>query len=199
MVSDGNGTKGEVLLERDEALYQRMLSGDRQALAALAERYYAPLLAFLIRITGQAQTAEDLVQESFIRMLKYHGPAPLAFRPWAYRIAHNLARDYFRSAGIRREVATEINEKLEEDLLEEPQDAERLAIQAEYRSQVAALLQRLPTHQREVLVLRFYHDLPLEEIADITSAPIGTVKSRLFHGLRRARQLLELDEVKQNE
>ena len=69
----------------------------------------------------------------------------------------------------------------------------------EYRSQVAALLLRLPTHQREVLVLRFYHDLLLEEIAVITGAPVGTVKSRLFHGLRRARQLLELDEVEQNE
>lgn len=186
-------------MERDETLYQRMLSGDRQALATLAERYYAPLMAFLIRVIGQAQTAEDLVQESFVRMLKYHGPAPLTFRPWAYRIAHNLARDHFRSAAARREVATDLDEELEEVLLEEPQDGERMAIQAEYRSQVAALLLRLPTHQREVLVLRFYHDLPLEEIAVITGAPVGTVKSRLFHGLRRARQLLELDEVEQNE
>jgi len=186
-------------LERDEALYHRVLSGDRQALADLVERYYAPLLAFLTRLTGQPQIAEDLVQESFIRMLKYHGSAPLSFRPWAYRIAHNLARDHFRSSKVRREIASDLDEALEDDPVGETQDAERIAIQADNRAQVAALLQRLPAHQREVLVLRFYHDLPLEEIAEITGAPLGTVKSRLFHGLLRARQVLELDEVKQNE
>jgi len=199
MVSWANGARGEAPLERDEALYQRVLSGDSQALASLAERYYTPLLAFLTRMTGQRQTAEDLVQETFIRMIKYHGPAPLNFRPWIYRIANNLARDHFRSSIVRREVAPDLDEATEEGLLDETQDAERMAIQAEYHSQVAALLQRLPSTQREVLVLRFYHDLSLEEIGEITDAPIGTVKSRLFHGLRHARQLLELDEVKQNE
>lgn len=183
-------------MEWDEALYHHVLSGDRQALADLAERYYAPLLAFLTRLTGQPQIAEDLVQESFIRMLQYRGPAPSTFRPWAYRIAHNLANDHFRSSKVRREIASDL---IEDDPPEEPYDAERMAIQADNRAQVAALLQRLPAHQREVLVLRFYHDLSLEEIAEITGAPLGTVKSRLFHGLRRARQGLELDEVKQNE
>jgi RNA polymerase sigma-70 factor (ECF subfamily) len=186
-------------LEQDEALYLRVLSGDRQALALLAERYYAPLLAFLTRVTGQVQTAEDLVQECFIRMLKYRGPAPSTFRPWAFRIAHNLARDGFRSAANRREIASNVDEAVEEVAPREAQAAEQLAIQADDRAQVAALLQRLPVNQREVLVLRFYHDLPLVEIAEITGVPLGTVKSRLFHSLRRSRQLLELDEVKQNE
>jgi RNA polymerase sigma-70 factor (ECF subfamily) len=186
-------------LESDEALYQRVVAGDQQALAALVEHYYKPLLAFLIRLTGNVQTAEDLVQESFIRMLKYRGAAPSSFRPWAYRIVHNLALDYFRSVSSHLEVASDLDQESERSLLAEPQDTERLVIQADHRAQVVWLLQQLPALQREVLVLRFYHDLSLEEIAQITDVPIGTVKSRLFRGLLQARLLLEQEEVKENE
>jgi RNA polymerase sigma-70 factor (ECF subfamily) len=65
--------------------------------------------------------------------------------------------------------------------------------------QVIALLQCLPARQREVIVLRFYQEFSLEEISTITGAPLGTVKSRLFHGLRRARMILEQEEVNQDE
>lgn len=183
-------------MERDEQLYARALEGNRAALAELVERYHGPLLKFLFRMTGQAQSAEDLAQETFIRLLTYRGIAPGRFRPWAFRIAHNLACDHLRSAAVRRVqlVADEDGEGMAAR-----QDVETLALQAFDRRQVAALLQRLPSDQREVLVLRFYHELPLEEIAEITSAPLGTVKSRLFHGLRRARQILEAEEVNQDE
>jgi len=186
-------------LDRDEQDYARVRAGDHTALAGLVERYHGPLLKFLARMTGQPQTAEDLVQEVFIRILTYRGPAPERFRPWIYQIAHNLARDHFRSAAIRREVDNRSENDFEEDEMGDPQDAESLALQASDRLQVNALLERLPASQREVLVLRFYHELSLEEISTITGAPSGTVKSRLFHGLRRARRILEAEEVRQDE
>lgn len=182
-------------MEQDEALFSRVRSGDRQALAALVERYHSPLLKFLFRMTGQAQTAEDLVQETFIHILTYRGVAPERFRPWIYQIARNLARDRFRSASFRKEVDARLDSDLDDEVTVDPQDVESLVLQASDSRRVILLLQRLTASQREVLVLRFYHELPLEEIAEITGAPLGTVKSRLFHGLRRARQILEREEV----
>lgn len=194
-----DGAWGGANLEWDETLYNRVLSGDRQALATLVERYHGQLFKFLFRITGHAQLTEDLIQETFIRMLTYSGAPPEHFRPWAYRIAHNLARDYFRSAVVRREVGAQPDDELDDERMADPQDTEALGLQSSDRQQVAFLLQHLPANQREVLVLRFYHELPLEEISEITGAPLGTVKSRLFHGLRRARQILEVEEVNRDE
>lgn len=190
----GNG------LDSDESLYAQVLAGSRSALAELVNRYHGPLLKFLYRLTGQAQTAEDLAQETFIRLLTYQGSAPDRFRPWVFTIARNLARDHFRSAPVRREVASQPDFDPADchpghDGLAVLQDVETLASQASERRQVTALLQHLPANQREVIVLRFYHELPLEEIAEITGAPPGTVKSRLFHGLRRARRILQAEEV----
>jgi RNA polymerase sigma-70 factor, ECF subfamily len=187
-------------LERDEILYSRLRSGDRQALATLAERYHGPLYKFLLRITGQVQLAEDLVQEAFIRMLNFRGAPPERFRPWAYRIAHNLVRDHFRSAVVRREIESLPAEKLESvSITADQQEMEVVLMQNSSHNQVITLLQRLPGNQREVLVLRFYHELTLGEIAEITGAPLGTVKSRLYHGLRRARHILEGEKVNRDE
>lgn len=186
-------------LESDEQLYACSLAGDREALAELVARYHRPILKFLYRFTGQLQTAEDLVQETFVRLLTYEGETPRCFRAWVFSIAHNLACDHFRSASVRREVVSQPDCDLGNKGLVARQDVEKLSLQASDRRQVAALLQCLPAEQREVLVLRFYHDLPLKEIAEITGAPLGTVKSRLFHGLRRARTILQAQEVKSNE
>ena len=190
------GGYGEVRLDHDEEDYARVQAGDRTALARLVERYHAPLIKFLIRMTGQTQTAEDLVQEAFIRILTYRGAAPARFRPWIYQIARNLARDTFRSAAFRRETEGLPDEAPGLEWAADPPDIEGLALQSSAYQQVSALLQRLPASQREVLVLRFYHELPMKEISAITGAPLGTVKSRLFHGLRRARRILEAEEVR---
>lgn len=190
---------GGARLESDEQMYARVRAGDRTALAGLVERYHGPLLKFLTRMTGQPQMAEDLVQETFIRLLRYCGSSPQCFRPWIYQIARNLARDTFRSAAVRRETDYLPDEDQESEWMADPLETENLALQTSDRQQVNALLQNLPARQREVIVLRFYQELSLEEISTITGAPLGTVKSRLFHGLRRARMILEQEEVNQDE
>ncbi len=190
---------GGVHLESDEQVYARVRAGDRAALAGLVERYYGSLLKFLTRMTGQTQSAEDLVQESFIRILTYRGAPPNNFRPWIYQIARNLARDTYRSAAIRREIESLPDEDQGDEWMAVPVETESLALQTSNRLQVNALLQGLPASQREVIVLRFYQELSLEEISTITNAPLGTVKSRLFHGLRRARQILEQEDGGRNE
>jgi len=186
-------------LDSDEQVFARVQAGDRVALAVLVERYQGPLMKFLFRMTGQVQTAEDLAQEAFIRLLTYHGVPPERFRPWVFTIAHNLACDTFRSAAVRRETEGLPDEEQGSEWVVDPLDVESLALQTSNYRQVNVLLQDLPFGQREVLVLRFYHELPLKEIARITGAPLGTVKSRLFHGLRRARSILEQKGESQDE
>lgn len=181
--------------ESDEMIYQRVLCGDHQALTLLVERYYPLLLAYGVRVTGQVQIAEDLVQETFVRLLKYRGKAPEAFRPWVFRIIHNLMRDHFRSAFMQREIQFEPegerhkNSQIEEDTID------GIISHEDLRKTAVFLLQNLPLPQREVIILRFYHNLSLEEIAEATGVPLGTVKSRLYRGLQMARQILERERV----
>jgi len=190
---------GGVRLEGDEQVYARVRAGERTAMAMLVERYHGPLLKFLTRMTGLPQTAEDLVQDTFIRVLRYRGVSPRCFRPWIYQIARNLARDTFRSAARHLETEYPSDEDQGDEWMADPVDTESMMLQTSNRLQVNALLQGLPASQREVIVLRFYQELSLEEISTITSAPLGTVKSRLFHGLRRARQILEQEEMRRDE
>lgn len=173
----------------DETLADNLKRGDRDALAALVERYHAPLVGYLYRLTGgDAALAEDMVQESFLRVIRgiqgYDYPRP--FRPWLYAIATNLARDHYKSAGARFNVA----------LLDEPPYAastptpEYAAIADEESAAVRDALMALPDHQRAALVLRYYQGLTLAEIAEVLHVPVGTVKSRLSLGIKRLRDML---------
>lgn len=165
----------------DERLYAAVLRGEAEALTEIVGRYHAPLFRFLVRQTGDSALADDLVQETFTRLLTYRGPSPARFKPWVYAIARNLAHDYFKSAYHRREQATDFDDdRTEAD--ESLDDA--FAAGLVDRQAVTSALQRLSPDHREVLILRFYDDLNIEEIAQITGAPVGTVKSRLFHALK---------------
>ena len=175
----------------DEVLYARVCAGDREALGDLVDRYHAPLLRFLERMTGQPQTAEDLVQETFVRMITYRGKPPERFRAWAYTVARNLARDLFRSAAQRREWTDPLEEDVSGQVDAETSSLEACVAQSEDCLKAAQALLGLPVALREIINLRFYHDLRLEEIAEITGSPLGTVKSRLYHGLKALKAMLE--------
>ncbi len=177
----------------DEALYTRLREGDRAALAELIGRYHAPLLRFLYRMTNDLPTAEDLVQDTFVRLLTHEGRAPRSFKSWVYTVARNLTYDAFRSASYRRE--TPLEPEWGEWLPATRPGVERVVERRTEREEVAEILQELRPQHREVLVLRFYHDLKLQEIAEIIDAPLGTVKSRLHHALKQAKFHLERQEV----
>src|SRR5260370_18147742 len=88
----------------DEQFMAAVMAGDQVALAALVNHHHAPLLGYLYRLVGgDRQLTEDLVQETFLHVLRqrtYQSGRP--FKPWLYMIATNLARDYFRSAAVRK-------------------------------------------------------------------------------------------------
>ncbi|MFZ5814300.1 MAG: RNA polymerase sigma factor [Bacillota bacterium] len=174
----------------DEELYRRLLSGDESSLEALVHRYHSPLLGFLYRQTGDRHLAEDLVQECFTRLVTYRGEPPRTFRAWAFTIAGNLARDHFRSAYRRREQADAMEEQGPVHLAEIEPGADELLLRDADRRAVVEALQLLSPSQREALILKFYHEMRVDEIAEVTGAPPGTVKSRLFHGLKQMKRHL---------
>lgn len=171
----------------DEILYQQVLRGSEAALAELVNRYHSPLYKFLFRFTGDPALADDLAQETFMRLLAFRGEPPARFKPWAYTVASNLARDQFRSARHRYERVTDFSDD-SEDI------HEHVTFVPDDRREVSAALARLSPDHRTVLILRFYHDLKLEEIAEVTHTPLGTVKSRLFHALKGLKRSLALVE-----
>lgn len=174
-------------------LYARACQGDRSALAELIERYHGPIRRFLCRMTNDLQMAEDLVHDTFVRVLSHEGDAARTFRPWLFTVARNLAYDAFRSASYRREISADPDDGAW--LAASSKGAEKVAERCSRREEVGEILLRLQPHHREVLILRFYHDLSLREIAEVVECPVGTVKSRLYYALRQAKGELERREV----
>lgn len=173
----------------DEELALEIKQGQVSGLSALVERHHKPLIGYLFRMTGgDRPLAEDLAQETFLRSVRaiqqYQYPRP--FKPWLYRIATNLARDHYRSANTRYAAGPSDEETVSEGPLLEDD-----ALEQDELRQVVTALHALPDHQREIVVLRYYQELSLNEISETLAVPLGTVKSRLSVGLRRLRDLME--------
>ncbi len=186
--------------QESQGLVRGLRRRDPDLLDELITRYHYRLLRYLWALAGSHEAAEDLFQETWMRVLERgHQYSPRwKFATWLFAIARNLAIDQLR----RRQP-----ESL--DALSCPEDArtpqewedrepvtpyDRVAA-GERAEQVGALLRRLPPDAREVLVLRFQEDLNLDEIADVVGAPLSTVKSRLYRGLEALRNLLKENEV----
>lgn len=183
-------------MDNDEVLVERIRLGDQAALTTLVERHHAPLLGYLFRLTNSHPAlAEDLAQETFIRFLQnitgFQSGRP--FKPWLYTIATNLARDHFRRLETRQTEAW--SDILEEKSSRYEAEPEPTFLKQENNERVAAAVQQLNQAQREVLLLRFYNELSLEEIARSLDLPLGTVKSRLFNAIRQLQKTLAVDPV----
>jgi RNA polymerase sigma-70 factor, ECF subfamily len=178
----------------DEQLMRAVMAGDQVALAALVTRHHAPLLGYLYRLVGgDRQLAEDLVQETLLHMLKqqtYQVDRP--FKPWLYMIATNLARDYFKSAAVRKSRREGDEEEALLHLEDSAPSPEERVLAAEQGSEVRAALAQLRAEYRVVVALRFYQGFSLQEIAETLRIPLGTVKSRLSVGVHRLRAILAM-------
>lgn len=177
----------------DEQLALGVQQGQRQALAGLVERHHSLLLGYLYRLNGGDRSlAEDWVQESFLRVLRsigqYRYPQP--FKPWLYAIATHLARDHFKAAETCQTESEPDEPGFWQNKGGTVAAAEHLFIQQETQNRVAAAILHLPPAQRETIVLRYYQDFSLAEIADIQGIPVGTVKSRLSVALGRLKEVM---------
>ena len=159
---------------------------DPDLLDRLIEQYQHRLLRYLIYLSGNRELAEDLFQETWIRVLErghqYDGRHE--FSTWLYAVARNLTIDYLRK---KSPVSLDGLMENDEHAPFEPSDPRPMAWevvqQHEQAERVSAALIGIPAEYREAVVLRFQEGLALEEIATVTGAPLGTVKSRLYRGL----------------
>jgi RNA polymerase sigma-70 factor (ECF subfamily) len=173
---------------------------DPDLLDELIGRYQYRLPRYLWTLTGNREAAEDLFQETWIRVLeKGHQYDPRwRFEAWLFSIARNLAIDHLRRR--QPESLEALLHPDDEGVAREWPDRDTAtplesAVAVEQSDHVKGILRRLPPDSREVLVLRFQEGMDLNEIAEVVRAPLSTVKSRLYRGLEAFRQLLEKEAI----
>lgn len=165
----------------DEELIGAVAGGDGQALSSLCRRYERPLYHFLSRHTG-GRDAEDLYQETWLRVVRAAGrfDPKRRFSTWLFQIAVNLCRDWHR-----RPPPEPVDPRSLDAVATGKDTTESTAAAIDAKRLLAAL----PDAQRNVVILRYYHDLGEDEVAKILGCPRGTVKSRLHHAMARLVEL----------
>ena len=178
----------------DEELVARSKTGDTESFNQLVKRWERPIFALAYRTLGREEDARDVTQETFLRAFRalsgFKGDAK--FSSWLYRIALNLCRDWMRKD--RRAPVVAMPEGVEfEDLNAErgpTETVEDLAARAELSREVAKAMSHLPSEQRQAIILKEYHGLTFQEIADLMQCPLSTVKTRVYQGLSTLRKQL---------
>ena len=177
--------------EQEAAVIRRVLAGEVNAFEDLVSAYEKNVYNLALRMTGNAQDAEDMAQESFIKaynsLESFRGDSK--FSVWLYRIVSNVCLDYLRRQGRRGALSLsqedEDGQEVQLDLPDESQSPEQLLERKLTREAVQRGLQALPEDQREILLLREIQGLSYEEIGLALQLEAGTVKSRIFRARKR--------------
>ena len=179
----------------DEELVARSVGGDLDSFNQLVLRWERPIYALAYRVIGREEDARDVTQEAFLRAFRALGgfKGQAKFSSWLYRITLNLCRDW-----IRRERRTLIAQAPEGvDLIElagetaPSESIEELVARRQLGRAVEKAMAMLPEEQRTAIILKEYHGLTFQEIADMLDCPLSTVKTRLYQGLTVLRKQLQ--------
>jgi RNA polymerase sigma-70 factor (ECF subfamily) len=176
-------------------------AGDARAFEVLVRRHRTPVFNFILRFTGHRARAEDVLQETWLKVVRSapEYEAKARFTTWLYTIARNLCVDSARKESYRQAASLEApttgaegdeGRPLGESLPDEGASPERGAYNARVRPLLERALAGLPEEQREVFVLREYSGIPFKEIAEVTGVSENTVKSRMRYALEGLRRRL---------
>jgi RNA polymerase sigma-70 factor, ECF subfamily len=185
-----------LMTRTDEELVTRATAGDLDSFNQLVTRWERPIYALAYRTLGREEDARDVVQEAFLRAFRglrgFKGEAK--FSSWLYRITLNLCRDWIRKE--RRAPIVQVPEgtdpiDLADDQAAPTESVEELVARRELSQAVARAMAELPEEQRTAIMLKEYHGLTFQEIADLLDCPLSTVKTRLYQGLSVLRRRLE--------
>lgn len=190
------GQEAEILLGvmvTTDSDAMRLRSGDLDALSVLMDRYQHRLYRYLLRIVLQPSTAEDLFQQTWLRVMeriqKYDPQR--GFEGWLFSVAHNLAIDYLRRRQPQSLDEPAFSGERHSDLAKsEDEGALNRLLSQEKTEMLLGAVTDLPPAFREVITLRFEEEMKLEEIAMALALPMGTVKTRLHRALKALKQSL---------
>src|SRR5215470_5432834 len=179
----------------DEELVARSIGGDSESFNQLVLRWERPIYALAYRTIGREEDARDVCQETFLRAFRalpgFKGEAK--FSSWLYRIALNLCRDWIRRQ--RRAPVVQMPEGVEPTELAAERGPVESIEELVGRRQLSAVVEEamalLPEEQRTAIILKEYHGMTFQEIADLQGCPLSTVKTRLYQGLTVLRRHLE--------
>ena len=194
----GGPLKGLVGLDgaaSDEELVARCLQGDTACFNQLIVRWERPIYALAYRLLGHEEDARDVCQDTFLRAFRalpgFKGQAK--FSSWLYRIALNLCRDWVRRQRRTPIVPAPDGVELTElrANVQESEPIEDVLSRQQLSREVARAMRTLTADQRSAVILKEYHGLTFQEIADLLGCPLSTVKTRLYQGLSILRRELE--------
>jgi RNA polymerase sigma-70 factor, ECF subfamily len=183
--------KRQYLLLADEDLISLTDGGDSQAFAALYDRHKRVAYSLAYRMMGERQAAEDLVQESFLKMwraARSYRVERASVRTWVLSIVRNRGIDHLRSSASRRKTQDKVEAQTPAS---QPSEAFGEAWRNSQGEQVREALRGLPQEQLKVLELAYFSGYTHTEIAGLLDLPLGTVKGRMRLGLKKVREYFD--------
>lgn len=185
----------------DDKLIARYREGDLSALGVLYDRYSGPLYGYLMRMTGSREEADDILQDTFCKLIekleRYHPRGK--FKSYLFRIAHNLAID-----SLRRQKFREDSPSLKSDMQHyektittraanpgiTPKDPAQEVEEREIVGRLKSAIAELPEEQKQVLIMKHYSGMKFRDIADVMEIPLNTALGRMHYALRNLRKIL---------
>ena len=171
----------------DEVLISRIATGDKLAMQVLFSRYHVRVYRFVLRLVGNAATAEDLISDVFLDVWRQAGrfEARSQVSTWLLAIAR-----YKAFSALRRRSEEELDDE-RAAAIEDPQDNPEVAVQKQDKSEILReCLKGLTPDHREIIDLVYYHEKSVEEVAKIVGIPENTVKTRMFYARKKLAELL---------
>lgn len=183
----------------DSALVDQYRNGSEIALEKLVNRHQAQIFNFINSKVQDRDTAEDIFQDTFIKVIKtiksgkYNEEGK--FIPWIMRIAHNLVIDFFRKNNRMPKVRNTEEFDIFQFIPDNSPNAEHIMVQDQVVKDLQKLVQELPEDQKEVLIMRLYHDMSFKEIAENTNVSINTALGRMRYAIINLRKLIEQNQI----
>lgn len=186
------------MAQTDEKLIKEILKGNESAMEILVKRYYDLVHSFIYRNTSDYNIAYDITQDVFIKIMKNIDKYKIEsgnFKNWILKISINTTKDYFKSKVYKqRHTSYDISDHE----IEDKTNVVDILSKKEEAVKIKEAIEKLPKLQREAVILKYYNDLKIKEISNITGDNENTIKSRLFNGVKSLKKLLGGDSYEQD-